>query len=63
MKCPYRMNEVHDCRDCHDGITLVYMEFGDCYKKECPYYGIDKKGGWCQKVTKEVGYCRYEEVH
>lgn len=56
MKCPYRMNEVHDCRDCHDEMTLVNMEFGDCY-------GVDNKGGWCQKVTKEVGYCRYEEVH
>lgn len=61
MKCPFRINEVHDVSA--SDVTKVKMDFAECYGKLCPYYGVDKKGGWCQKVTKEVGYCRYEEVH
>lgn len=54
------MNELHTC---HDGKTYIYNEFAECYGKLCPYFGADKKGGWCQKVTKEVGYCQYQEVN
>lgn len=35
MKCPFRINEVHDVREFD--VTKVNMEFGECYKEECPY--------------------------
>ena len=60
MKCPYRMNELHTC---HDGKTYIYNEFAECYGKLCPYFDNDNKVGWCRKITKEVGFCRYQEVN
>ena len=60
MKCPYRMNELHTC---HDGKTYIYNEFAECYGKLCPYFDIENKIGWCRKITKEVGYCHYQEVN
>lgn len=60
MKCPYRMNELHTC---HDGKTYNYKEFAECYGKVCPYFGVDKKGGWCRKVVGDAGFCAYQEVH
>lgn len=60
MKCPYRVNEESVCKN---GRTYNYKEFAECYGKQCPYFDIDNKVGWCRKITKEVGYCRYQEVH
>ena len=56
MKCPYRMDEVHDCHDATK--TWVYIEFGDCYKEDCPYWGTIEYSPYgavdgCRKAEKE----------
>lgn len=49
MKRPYRINEVHTCRD---GKTRIYREFADCYRENCPYfYGYPMDS--CGKVANE----------
>lgn len=59
MKCPYRMSEVHTCRD---GKTRIYREFADCYGGLCPYF--DKYHmSRCRKVTNEIGCYPNQEVN
>lgn len=57
MKCPFRINEIHDVKDPNE--TKVNLEFGECYEHQCPYWGsveynpYDELNG-CRKVEKEV---------
>lgn len=59
MKCPFRLNEIHDVVD--SDMTKVNMEFGECYEEQCPYWGTIKYNvhgniiEGCRKVNKEVG--------
>lgn len=55
MICPYRMDEVHTC---HNGKSYVYMNFAECYKQECPFWGSllydpDANFMGCRKAEKE----------
>lgn len=57
MKCPFRVNEIHAIRD--DGEVELLSEFGECYKKQCPYWGVVEYTVYgeldgCRKVNKEV---------
>lgn len=62
MRCPWKQIKTTD-KIFEDGEhTKEVTEFGVCDMKLCPYFGLDNKGGWCQRVAKEVGYCRYQEV-
>ena len=56
MKCPYKKIVVtQDCDEMDISITKkVTTGFGDCYGKECPYYGSNEFGTeWCMKCNKE----------
>lgn len=57
MKCPFRLNEIHDVRG--NGVTKVNMEFGEYHKNDCPYWGVVEYSPYgevngCRKVNKEV---------
>lgn len=57
MKCPFRVNEIHDVRNSE--VTKVNMEFGECYERHCPYWGTVEYTPYgelngCRKVNKEV---------
>ena len=56
MKCPYRVDEVKNYF--HDGKTWTYEEFADCYKDNCPFWGVIKHPiegivYGCRKVEKD----------
>ena len=52
MKCPFRINEVHDVSMCD--LTVVNMEFAECYGNECPYFKRSHSANLCLKVQAEV---------
>ena len=57
MKCPFRINKVHDV-SVYD-VTKVNMEFAECYEDECAYWGqLDYNPNYdeigCRKVQAEV---------
>lgn len=60
MKCPFRINEIHDVSV--NDVTKVNMEYAECYGNECPYFGVIGNRGWCRKVAKETKFTKYCEV-
>lgn len=57
MKCPFRINEVHDV-SVYD-VTKVNMEYAECYGDECPYWGNLDYSPYgpmdgCRRAEKEV---------
>ncbi len=57
MKCPFRINEVHDVSVCD--VTKVNMEYAECYGNECPYWGtiaytLFNSIDGCRRAKKEV---------
>ena len=53
MKCPFKkviVTENHDESNVNI-ISKVTTGFGECYNKECPYYGCNEFGReWCRRV-------------
>lgn len=57
MKCPFRINEVHDVSVCD--VTKVNMEYAECYGNECAYWGTTAYTLFgsidgCRRAKKEV---------
>ena len=57
MKCPFRINEVHDVSV--SDVTKVNMEYAECYGNECPYWGNLDYSPYgsidgCRRAEKEV---------
>lgn len=58
MKCPFRLNEIHNVGEFYKTKNI---EFGECYKEQCPYWGTIKYNVYgniiecCRKVNEEVG--------
>ena len=56
MKCPFKKVIVtKDCDETNvDIIRVVSTGFGECYGKECPYYGYNSFGKeWCGRADNE----------
>lgn len=52
MKCPFRINEVHDVSV--NDVTKVNMEYAECYGNECPCWGeLEPSVCGCRKAEKE----------
>lgn len=52
MRCPFRINEVHDVSACD--VTKVNMEYAECYQGQCPYFKRYHGADLCLKVQAEV---------
>ena len=56
MKCPFKkiiVTEDHDETNVNI-ISKVTTGFGECYGKECPYYGRNEFGReWCGRADND----------